>query len=214
LPLFRDPERYFLALLSAHIEIGKQMGVAESRVLKSFAAAQHGEPLEKMEFEHRGNRIGLTDVLNMARASPTCGPREGRMIAAIERPGADVFVALRAWKRGKKGSEWHNMNAFRPLADNWRRKLNVTRAKPPSDPDWMWLDRMTAAWRVCLSGQIALARVAELLASVCGEREHFDAVMRPALAELASQRMAGLKQEDRSPDFLLNLIRETLRERG
>ena len=156
----------------------------------------------------------MIDLVELALASQSCGPRERRKLAVIERRGADGLVVLPAWKRGKSGYEWRNMNAFRPLADNWRRKLNVIRGKPPSDPDWMWLDRMTAAWRICLTGQIALARMAELLASLMGEKEHFDAVMRPVLRERASQRMTGLKQVDASPDFLRILIRETLQERG
>lgn len=200
--LSSDPERNFLALLSAHIEI-RTPGVSESLVLETFAAARYGDPVEPED---------LTDLINVALTSPTCGPQERRKLAAIERRGTDGLVGLRAWKRGKKGSEWHNMNAFRPLADNWRRKLNVIRGKPPSDPDWMWLDRMTAAWRICLTGQIAYARITELLTSLMGEKEHFDAVMRPVLRKRASQRMAALKQADASPDFLRILIRETLRE--
>jgi hypothetical protein len=176
-------------------------GVSESLVLETFAAARYGEPIEQGD---------LTDLINLALTSPSCRPRERKKLAAIERRGADALVGLRTWKRGKRGSEWHSMNAFRPLADNWRRKLNVIRGKPPSDPDSMWLDRMTAAWCVCLTGQITLENAAELSATICGERGHFDSVMRPVFRERARQRMAGLKEVDASPDFLLNLIRETL----
>jgi hypothetical protein len=201
LPLSRDPERYFLALLSAHIEIGRLSGISECRVLDSFAGAREGEPIEQED---------LNCLIQLALTDQSCGPRERRKLAVIERRGADGLVGLPKWKQGKKGSEWHSMNAFRPLADSYRRKLNVIRVKPPSDPDWMWLDRMTAAWRICLTGQIASARMAELLTSLLGENEHFDAVMRPVLRVRASQRMAGLKQAEASPDFLRNLIRGTL----
>jgi hypothetical protein len=200
MPLSRDPERYFLALLSAHIET-RARGVSESLVLETFAAARYGEPIEQQD---------LTDLLNLALISPSCGPQERRKLAAIDRRGADALVGLRAWKRGKRGSEWHSMNTFRPFADNWRRKLNVIRGKSPSDPDRIWLDRMTTAWRICLTGQIEYKGIAELLTSLTGEKKHFDAVMWPVLRERASQRMAGLKRVDASPDFLRNLIRETL----
>lgn len=182
LPLRRDPERHRLAILSAHVEIGKLSGVSEGRVLTTFAAFMFGHPIQTPE-----------NLSNM------------------ERTGT-YLVGMPRWLRGGVSSSWRGRNSFRPLADNWRRKLSRIRAMPSTDPDWKWLRAMTLAWRTCLWGEIRHARQAEFLAASVGETEFFDAKMRPVLEERAEQRKAGMTRAEVSPEFMINLIRTTANE--
>jgi hypothetical protein len=66
---------------------------------------------------------------------------------------------------------------------------------------------MTLAWRTCLWGELGHSRQAEFLAASVGEKEHFDARMRPLLAERDEQRKAGRTVAEVSPEFMINLIR-------
>jgi hypothetical protein len=204
--LVADPERHFIALLSAHIVLGKLKGLSEACVLETFAAARLGVPVQKMVI------VGWRDLLALARRARATPP-ELKKLATIERRGPDGLVGLYKWQLGQQGSESRNINAFRPYVDNWRHKLNIIRKKPSTDADLIWLDRMTAAWILCLRGEIARARHVELLTSLMGEKAHFEAVMWPVLRGCASQRMAGLKQLDASPEYLVNLIRRVVPEK-
>jgi hypothetical protein len=179
-------------------------------VLENFAAARLGMLVQEMDFENGlGKRIGWSDVLALARRAGAT-PQQLAKLATIERRGPGGLVGLYRWKLGQHGSESRNRNVFRPFVDNWRHKLNIIRKNPSKIDDLMWLDRMTAAWRVCLSGQIDGEKAAEAAAAICGEREHFDAVMRPVLREHARQRIAGLKQVEASPEYFTNLIGRTV----
>jgi hypothetical protein len=62
LPLSCDPERYFLALLSAHIEIGKLSGVSEGRVSTTFAGFVFGRPVHTPENVSDMERTGRYQV--------------------------------------------------------------------------------------------------------------------------------------------------------
>jgi hypothetical protein len=210
LPLARDSERYFLALVSAHIELGKLKGLVEGYVLEKFVAARYGEAVAKMEIEYRGKRIGLTDLLSMARASPNCGPRELRKLEDIERRGADGLVGLPEWKRGRKGSESRNTNVFRPIADALRHKLHGIRTKPRGDPDKRWLQAMTLAWCPCLCGEQEDVARARRLVDCVGEREYFETKMLPLMAERAAEREPGSRTTESPPEYLANLIRRTI----
>ena len=131
LPLSGDPERYFLALLSAHIEIGKLSGVSEGRVLTTFAGFVFGQPIQTPE-----------NLSNM------------------ERTGT-YQVGMRRWLWGEESAVWRGKTTFRPPADNLGRKLRRIRAKPSSHPDWVWLRAMTLAWRDCLLGELRPTRSGE-----------------------------------------------------
>jgi hypothetical protein len=66
--LATDPERYFIALLSAHIVLGKLKGLSETCVLESFAGARLGTPVQEIDFRNGlGEKIGWSDVLALAR---------------------------------------------------------------------------------------------------------------------------------------------------
>ena len=218
LPLSRHPDRYFYALVSAFLE-GRPPGVSELRVLESSVGALRGVPVHEMEFKNQlGERIGWGKVLASARdardsRNSKATPQQLKKLATIERRGPDGLVGLYKWGLGQPGSESRNINAFRPFVDNCRHKLKIIGKKPPTDADWMWLDRMTAAWRICLRGEIELAKAAEGAAWLVGEREYFETDMVPVLAERAAQRQKGIKVAEYPPEYFVNLIRQTVREK-
>ena len=180
LPLSRDPERYFLALLSAHIEIGKLSGVSEGRVSTTFAGFAFGHPVQAPE--------NLSNMESTRRYD----------------------VGMPRWLLGRESKEWWGKNPFRPIADSWRRKLRGVRGKLPSDPDWNWLRAMTLAWRTCLWGELRHAGQAAFLAASVGQEEYFKARMQPVLEHrAAAERKAGATRYEVSPEFMINLIRST-----
>jgi hypothetical protein len=184
LPLSRDPERYFLALLSAYIEIGRLSGVSEGRVLTTFAGFVFGHPVQTPE--------NLSDM---------------------ERTGT-YQVGMLHWLLGGESEEWRGRNSFRPIADNWRRKLSRIRTKPKGNPDKRWLQAMTLAWCPCLCGEQEDEGRAAYFAAFAGEKKYFKARMHPVLAESAAERKAGATSWEVSPEFMINLIRTTLTDGG
>jgi hypothetical protein len=179
LPLSRDPERYYLALLSAHIEIGRLSGVSEGLVLTTFAGFAFGRPVQTPE-----------NLSNMERTG-------------------NYYVGMSGWLRGGESGAWRGRNSFRPLADNWRRKLSRIRTKPKGNPDKRWLQAMTLAWCPCLCGEQEDEGRAAYFAASAGEKEYFEATMRPIMNERWAQREAGVKRAEVSPEFMIHLIRTT-----
>jgi hypothetical protein len=175
-PLARDPDRYLLALVQAHVDIAKLHGVSERHVVETYAGLLYGRLIHS-----RAN------VESLARGE--------RFQVQFER---DQF-APKGWAGTSEmpGPGWLNKNAFRPYADNLRRKLRKIRNMPPSASDRRWLAAMSVAWRICLQGNVrdcvaALAAwgiclqdnprdCAKALTSCVGEETYFYSVMQPVL---------------------------------
>ncbi len=103
--LAADPARYLLAAIQAHIEIGRSIGISDLRVTETFAGLRFGFPL----WTH--------DNLEAMKG------------------GQRFHVFMDKWARGDEGGKaYRDRNAFRPLADNLRRKLHDIRTRPIGDP--------------------------------------------------------------------------------
>lgn len=171
--LAADPDRYLLAAIQAHIEIGRPRRISELRVAEFFAGLRFGKPIRT-----RANFEAMSK-------------------------GARFRVLLDKWRRGEEGGKnYRDRNAFRPLADNLRRKLSNIRNRQMGDPDRRWLTLMTRAWLPCLRGQRERTFGASLEASLAGEIGYFYAVMLPVMMERSRQRDAGAERaEVRFPEF-------------
>ena len=163
--LASDPDRYLLAAIQAHIEINRPRRISETRIAELFAGLRFGKPVRTREnFEAMNNR-------------------------------AKFRVFLDKWQRGDEGGKnYRDRNAFRPLADNLRRKLSNIRNRPTGDLDRRWLALMTRAWLPCLRGERERAFGASLEASLAGETAYFYAVMFPLMMERDRQRDAGAER--------------------
>ena len=179
IPLADHPDRYLLAILSAHIRIGLRNGLSEGHVLETFAGLWFGQPMLTPE---------NVDAMTL---------------------GDGYRVWLPSFLMGAESSDWRGKNAFRPLADNWRRTLQKIRTKATDNPDRMWLAAMTLAWEICFLGDATSRHKALQFAGSVGEASYFERKMKPKLDERAVQRAAGAdRATEWVPEFLPNLIRD------
>jgi hypothetical protein len=168
--LASDPDRYLLAAIQAHIEIG----VPATRVTEIFAGLRFGHPFQTDE-----------------------------NLEAMDK-GEKFLIFMHKLKGGNVGetASYRDRNAFRPPADNLRRKLSYIRTRPMGDPDRRWLTLMTRAWLPCLRGESDGTFGACLSASLAGEIGYFYVSMLPVMIERSRQRITGApRAEIDVPEF-------------
>ncbi len=150
-PLAADPDRYEIAYFQVAADRGYRAGISERRIAETLAALRHGALVPTPE--------------NLSAMSA----------------GKPYAVRAPAWRGREGGFDWRNKNSFRPIADALRLKAHRMRKDPAADQDARWLDHMSWAWLICLERYVDLEGLAEYLADAVGEREYFDAWMRPML---------------------------------
>ena len=149
-----DLTKHQFALMQAYIDHGRKFGWSERYVAIGMARAIYALPAE----------------------TPSDVAARGEQTFELLEPHLD--------HKDEKGPKtWRNKDAFRPLADDLRRKLRRLRSR---DPDWF--DAMSLAWRVCLDGIAEGEDYARMLATAAGERDFFDHKMRPVLRARAKVR--------------------------
>jgi hypothetical protein len=113
-----------------------------------------------------------------------------------------IFMDKRKGGRLEEAAAYRDRNAFRPPADNLRRKLIDIRTRPLGDPDRRWLTLMTRAWLPCLGGETDGTFGACMEASLAGETGYFYLYMLPVMIERSRQRKAGaVRAEIDIPEF-------------
>jgi hypothetical protein len=92
-----NPERYFLAIVQAHIDIAKRHGISERRVVDTYAGLRYGRPVQ--------SRVNLESLARGERFQVQFEVEQYPLKGSLEADGA-------------QGRGWLNRNAFRPYADN------------------------------------------------------------------------------------------------
>jgi hypothetical protein len=86
--------------------------------------------------------------------------------------------ARKRWSRlNDESADWRNRNAFRPHADDLRRRVRHIEKRGGADREW--LRKMVRIWRICLSRDRQLLREAAQLAEEIGETDVWQNRMLP-----------------------------------
>jgi hypothetical protein len=184
--LATDVDRYSLAILQAWIDNGAHHGMSERSICDAYASLRFGSPRRT---------------------------KDNFVLMQCERPFQVLFNTNKTRLKGcYQGKEWHELNTFRPYADDFRRKLRKIRNKDRSDVDRRWLAAMSDAWRICFSGDLSTKTHAEALTAVVGERGYFSRVMQPILYQMFVRKTspsADLTDPLSTPEFVRLLIPTT-----
>lgn len=156
-PLARDSNRYALAIFEAFLRAASVRGISELVIVELLAGLAFGEITPE----------------NIARAAR----------------GEAYSVWMPPFKLDEHnvGINWRSGNAFRPWADDLRRKLRRLRTAQNEDSEW--LRSMSLAWYICLMGGAEYVANARRFAETAGEQEYFEQIMHPEL--LARHRERG-----------------------
>jgi hypothetical protein len=150
-PLATDPDRYALALFEAHIRVAADAGMSELRMAETLTGLAYGLIVPTRE-----------NIDRLLRGEP-------------------FLVEMQPWRlppwRLKQGpsersESWRLGNAFRPYADDLRRKLLRLR----NGEDAQWLGTMASIWDICLRQQVDRIEDARRLAASI---EYFEKELLP-----------------------------------
>jgi hypothetical protein len=157
-PLAQNPKRYALAVFEAALRRGAAYGISELRVAETLVASAFGAVVRTPE--------NLAELTN----------------------GRPFRVWMPSFRLDEQnvGVNWRHGNAFRPWADDLRRKLRRLRCS--GNEDAKWLEAMSKSWQICLDGTIERLEEAQRLAESVGEREYFQKYWRPILEECFERR--------------------------
>jgi hypothetical protein len=175
LSLASHPERYWRALLQAHIEIGKARGLSEFKVAEMLVTMRFGNPRNPDDVLGGWFYLGVW-LQGQRRA-------ELEELLAARRKRASLNLRCAAL-------EHRDSNAFRPKTDTELRTLRKVRSLSRNDPNREWLRLMTLAWEPCLNGQLEYFVGACWLAQAAGEVPYFNAIMRPVMIMRSQQGAA------------------------
>jgi hypothetical protein len=188
--LSEDPDRYFLAFVQAHIEIGRLSGKSDNAVAETFVGLRYGKLVTTVVEGSDGKLIPPEDNLRAFA--------EGRKFRVYADPNLGEIP-----NRGdlKYGEKWRDKNVFRPHAFDLLGKLRSVRNSHPSHPNRRWLAAMVKAWIMCLQGYEEDIDLARQLAILVSEGKYFANVMVPMMRERAAQRLEGLRRATLLPKF-------------
>jgi hypothetical protein len=158
MPVSKDPKRQAYAIYKAGVERAAEAGISEQRVAETFVGIAFGRfvPVaSNYEALLRGERVCFQLIYD-----PKAVP------------------ARKRWSRlNDESADWRNRNAFRPHADDLRRRVRHIEKRGGADREW--LRKMVRIWRICLSRDRQLLREAAQLAEEIGETDVWQNRMLP-----------------------------------
>jgi len=164
-PLANDPNRYALAIFEAHLRGADVHGISELRMAETLVGIAFGAVVQTPD--------------NFERLA--CGQPYQVWMPPVKLP---------PWRLkqdpSERGENWRYGNAFRPWADDLRRKLR--RLRKGQNDDANWLRAMSLAWYICLQGNGDKVEDARQLARSVGESEYFEKGMLSHLVRTHEQR--------------------------
>jgi hypothetical protein len=174
-PLCEDPQRYLLALLHAWIERAAKVGVSANRVAETLMGRVYGMPLlTGYVIDASGQRITPRD--NIKRLIDG-RPFLVQLDTVKQRPRGRAFALGDHVPYHKRN--YKEKNVFRPLADDWLRKLRKILTSRPKDREW--LTAMGTATGICHARETVFRELARMEASKAGEMEFFRRTLEPIL---------------------------------
>jgi hypothetical protein len=192
-PIATDPERYLKAFIQAlidHEDFMESQGLisdkaSANKIAEMLIGLRYGRLPEggrHIETKEGGKITAEENLLAMMNGKPF-------YVYAEPKNGCAIY------RSKENGDRWRDGNTFRPTTHNVLKDLRLARNGPPDDPSRQWLAAMSMIWKDCFQSDISFSPVAERLADAIGEREYFQAVMKPVMIAHAALRDTGFQGE-------------------